>query len=85
MLSGTCNGYTIQYFKEIKIKLREKSGCSALFLRQFAPRVIYFLRLSENRIDIRFDVQLFVKFRWIAFIGKGQLTPGLMTLFISRM
>ena len=73
MLSGTCNGYTIQYFKEIKIKLREKSGCSALFLRQFAPRVIYFLRLSENRIDIRFDVQLFVKFRWIAFIGKGQL------------
>lgn len=73
MFSGTRNGYAIQYFKEIKIKLGEKGSRSALILRQFAPRVIYFLRLPENRINIRFDIQLFVKFGWITFIGKCQL------------
>ena len=82
MLSGTRNGYAIQYFKEIKIKLGEKSSCCTLFLRQFAPCVIYFLRLTENRIDIRFDVQLFVKFRWIAFIGKCQLIAKIVETVI---
>ena len=38
--------------------------------------------MSENRINIRFDVQLFVKFRWIAFIGKGQLITKIVETVI---
>ena len=83
MLSGTRNGYAIQYFKEVKIKLGKKIGGGTLFLRQFTPCVIYFLCLPENRIDIRLDIQLFVKFRRIAFIGKSQLITKIVEAVIN--
>ena len=83
MLSGSCNSYTIQYFKEIKIQSSQKSICGSLFRIQFAPCIKCLLSLTENILQRFACVKLAVEILSIAFIGNCQLVSQIHKSIIN--
>ena len=84
MLSGSCNRYTIQNFKEIKIQSSQKSICGSIFRIQFAPCIKCLLSLPEDILQRFTCIKFAVKILSIAFICNCQLVSQIHKSIINR-
>lgn len=73
MLSGSCYGYAIQNFKEVKIKGTEQRIGGAFLYRKFAPGVERLLSLLKNILNGLLGIQLGIDVFGVAFIGNRKL------------
>ena len=84
MLSGTGYRYTVQKFKKIKIKRPQQRIRRARFGRQFAPRIVCCLRLTEDFVNAFCCCKFFIDLLGIALISKSELIFQVDKLVIDR-
>ena len=84
VLPGPGDGHAVEDFKEVVVQARKQMIRRALRLGQLAPCVIDGLRLPEDRVDVRFRLQLPVDFLRVAAVGERQLVAQVVETVVDR-
>ena len=84
MFSGPSNGYTVQYFKEIKVQHFKQTFCCAVAGFPFTPSVKCPLCILKNFIYRTCRIELFVYVIRMPFISKGKLIFQVIETVIYR-
>ena len=84
VLPGPGDGHAVEDFKEVVVQARKQMIRRALRLGQLAPCVVDGLRLPEDRVDVRFRLQLPVDFLRVAAVGERQLVAQVVETVVDR-